>query len=68
MDMKNIKEVLTSSRFKSFYWRTGMMIVAAVVAFLVENVSAFNLPPEVTVVVGLILGEVSKYLNAQAKA
>ena len=45
-----------------------MMIVAAVVAFLVENVSAFNLPPEVTVVVGLILGEVSKYLNAQAKA
>jgi hypothetical protein len=63
--MKNIKEVLTSPRFMSFYWRTGMMVVAATVALLVENLSSFGFSPQVTVVLGLILGEVSKYLNTR---
>lgn len=61
--MKKIKEVLTSPRFKSFYWRSGMMVVAAFVSLLAENVSSFEFSPQVTVVLGLVLGEISKYLN-----
>lgn len=50
-------------RSKAFAWRLGMMIAAAVVAFVAENLGLFNLPPQLVVVLGLVLGEVSKYLN-----
>lgn len=58
--MENIKIVLLSNRFKSFYWRTGMMVVAAFLNLVVENISGFGFNPATTVVVGLIFGEISK--------
>lgn len=63
--LNKILEVLSSNRFKSFYWRTSMMVLATVVAFLSENLVDFNLPPYATVAIGLALGEVSKYLNSK---
>lgn len=53
------------NRLKSFAWRTGMMVLAAIVAFTLENLDLLELNPQVTVVVGLILGEVSKFLNGK---
>ena len=50
-------------RLKSFGWRLGGMVAAAVVAFLAANLELFELPPEVTVIVGLVLGEITKSLN-----
>ena len=61
--MKNILDVLTSNRFKSFYWRSGMMLVASFIAFLSENLGMFEFSPQITVLVGLVLGEISKFLN-----
>jgi len=58
------KEALVK-RLKSFAWRAGMMFAALVVAFLSESLADFNLSPQVTVVLGLVLGEVSKQLNTQ---
>lgn len=63
--MQTILAVLTSSRFKSFYWRTAMMALAGFVALLADNIGAFEFSPQVTVVLGLIAGELSKYLNSK---
>lgn len=40
-----------------------MMMTAVTVDFILANLSDFSFTTEVTVVLGLILGEVSKYLN-----
>jgi hypothetical protein len=50
-------------RLKSFSWRLGGMVVVAVLAFVVDNATLLEIPPYLVVVLGLILGEVTKYLN-----
>lgn len=50
-------------RGKSLLWRIGMMTLAFSLAFASENLASLPVSPEVTVVIGLILGEVSKYVN-----
>jgi len=57
-----MNEVL-KSRLKSFAWRTTMMVVAAAGAFAIDNASELSLPSWSVVLIGLIAGEVSKYLN-----
>ena len=53
------------NRVKSFLWRAGMMGVAAVVAYTLDNLDTLQLPPLATVFLGLALGEVSKWLNTR---
>jgi len=50
-------------RLLSFSWRVGMMVLAVVTSYVMSNLSIFNLNPEMTVLLGLILGEVSKAVN-----
>ena len=50
-------------RLKSFLWRAGMMLLALTIDFAFNNLGFFNLSPQVTVVVGLVLGEISKQIN-----
>lgn len=50
-------------RVESFLWRLAMVTIAFVVSWLSENIGFLELPPQVTLVLGLILGELSKYLN-----
>lgn len=50
-------------RFKSFTWRTGMMVLALAVQFALANLELMEIPPQITVIVGLVLGEISKELN-----
>lgn len=65
--MQTIINVFTSSRFKSFYWRSAMMVLAGFIALVTANISEFKLDPLVTTILGLVLGEVSKYLNSTNK-
>jgi hypothetical protein len=58
-----ILNVLLSPRFRSFYWRTLMMAVASFLSFLVSSLNLFQLSPQITVVLGLILGEIAKSIN-----
>ena len=58
-----MKELLNSNRLKSLLWRTGMMALAGALAFLAENLGVLDLSVELTVLVGLILGEISKAIN-----
>jgi hypothetical protein len=52
-------------RIKSLLWRGSMMALAVLVSFLLDNVSSLDLPQWATVVLGLGLGELSKYLNTR---
>jgi hypothetical protein len=54
---------VVQSRLKSFAWRTAMMVAVAGCAFAVDNAAELNLPSWSVVLVGLVAGEVSKYLN-----
>jgi len=64
--MKIISEqnkAILIKRSKSFIWRLGGMLAIALLDFVGGQLGLFNLPPEVVVVVGLILSEVTKQLN-----
>lgn len=52
-------------RLQSLAWRAGMMALAAFLAFFAENIGLLELNPQATVIIGLVLGEVSKWLNTQ---
>lgn len=53
-------------RLKSLVWRAGMMGLAVIASVLAENLSTLELSPFATVVGGLVLGEISKYLNTRS--
>lgn len=42
-----------------------MMVSVALVNYVITNMSGFGLSPEMTVIIGLIAGEVSKFLNTE---
>lgn len=51
------------NRFKSFGWRAGMMIVAGLLDVLLQSLTDFNLNDGATLIIGLVLAEISKYIN-----
>lgn len=56
---------LKSSRVKSFVWRLGGMFVAGGISGITTNMAGLELGDTGTVILGLILGEVTKLLNAK---
>lgn len=50
-------------RILSLLWRAAMMGFAVALAYVAENLSVLELSPQITVFLGLVLGEISKYLN-----
>jgi hypothetical protein len=63
--MTKKQKTIYINRLKSFAWRTGMMVLALFIDFTATNLELFELPPEAILVLGLLLGEVSKYLNTK---
>jgi len=53
-------------RVLSLAWRTGMMISVVALSFVVDNATELQIPPYAVVFIGLIAGEISKYLNSQS--
>lgn len=58
---------ILKNRLKSLAWRTAMMFITVFITVLLDNLDLLNLSTELTVFVGLILGEVSKYLKVDRK-
>lgn len=52
-------------RFKSFVWRLSMVTGVFALEWVSGNIGLLELNPQVTMVLGLIAGEVSKYLNTK---
>jgi hypothetical protein len=67
MSILTISKNELTSRLKSLAWRLGMMILAVVVGFLIDNLGALNLSPAIVGILGLILGEISKQINNNVK-
>lgn len=59
---KETKEQIIK-RVKSFLWRLGAVLVAAALAFVAQELEMLELSPEATVVVGLVVAEITKFLN-----
>ena len=66
--MQKIKDFLTGDRMKSLYWRVGGVVVVGVLGVLVEPevATSLNLPTVVTLMLGLVLNEVTKFLNPRS--
>jgi len=54
-------------RLKSFAWRLAGMIAVVILNQVSELVITLNLSPTAVVLVGLIVGECTKYLNTELK-
>lgn len=52
-------------RLKSFLWRAAMLGIAAGLSWILSNLSILDLNPFWTTLIGLVLGEISKYLNTK---
>ena len=50
-------------RLKSFAWRLGSVIAIAGLNFVIENIAGLGLPVWSIGIIGLALGEITKYLN-----
>lgn len=53
-------------RLKSLAWRSAMMGLAAFTAAVLENLNMLELSPTYTMLLGLVLGEISKHLNTKS--
>lgn len=53
------------NRFKSFAWRLSMMVIVVLADYVTQNLFGFGLPAYATITLGLIAGEVSKFLNTE---
>ena len=60
---KQNKEVLIK-RFKSFVWRSAVVGLVVALDFISTNLGLFDLPSAIVVTAGLVLGEISKYINS----
>lgn len=51
------------TRLKALAWHVGTMLVPVLVDFVSTNIELFNLPTWVVIGVGLVLAQITKYLN-----
>jgi len=54
---------MISTRIKGFLWHAGMMALAVVIDYAIQSLTGFQFSPIVTVVLGLVLGQVSKAVH-----
>lgn len=61
-------KIVLLKRFKSFLWRTSAIVVIMGLDFAAQNLSLFNLPMSVVVLIGLVLGELTKFIRVNLPA
>jgi len=59
--------IILKKRFSSFLWRSGAVFAVGLLDFAAENLGLFNLPTSVVVLIGLVLGEITKLINSNLK-
>lgn len=52
-------------RFFAFLWHTGGMLAICLLDFVLAQLELFNLPNQVTVLLGLIIPQITKYLRVK---
>ena len=61
--MKEKNKTILVKRTKSFIWRLGAVCAIAILNFIANQIGLFDLPVLVVGIIGLVIGEVTKYLN-----
>ena len=56
---------ILKKRFFSFVWRGGVIVAVAGLNFLLDNVGLFEFNPQVVVFAGLVISEITKWLNTK---
>lgn len=51
------------NRFKSLLWRLGAFCVVAIIDFVLVELINFQVNETILLIISLVLGEISKYLN-----
>lgn len=52
-------------RFIALLWHAGTMVLVLLVDFIADNLGLFNLPDQVAVTIGLVLAQITKWLNVK---
>lgn len=65
-NIEALKVILTSTRFKSFYWRLGAFLTAAVTLAAADWIAGYEAGTPELVLLGLALGEISKAISNYA--
>jgi hypothetical protein len=63
--MEFLKKIFLHKRMKSFYWRASGMLASELAFVVPSTLSDFNAPQWVIIGFGLVVGEVTKYLNTK---
>ena len=70
--MDKIKKILKSvfterviKRIRSFVWRFASVSLVAGLSWASKNLGMLDIPIEVQGILGLVLGEITKYLNTK---
>lgn len=58
-----ISEFFSSTRLKSFIWRAGAVGLVAIVGYAQTEITNLQLSETSIVLIGLVLGEITKALN-----
>ena len=61
--MKETTKQIIISRLKSFAWRLGGYIATALLAWVVETLTAIGIDPAIVAIVALVVGEITKFIN-----
>lgn len=63
MIITNENWTILKNRVKSFLWRFAGIAAVALLNFVAEQINLFNLPEIAIVVIGLVVGELTKFIN-----
>lgn len=62
--MSEVTKQVIINRLKSFAWRLGGYIVVALLAWVLDTLKVLEVSPTIVAVVALIVGEITKFINA----
>ena len=65
--MRFTQELFSSKRLSSFTWRLGSVAVIAMLGYIQSHVTDLQLSESAVVILGLMLGEITKAINNAVK-
>jgi hypothetical protein len=61
--LTNLKNLLISPRFMSFYWRSGSIVAVEFLSMLSDSLAGLGLPSWAVVILGLAIAEGTKAIK-----
>jgi len=65
--LNNLKNLLISARFTSFYWRSGSIIAVEFLSMIGDGLAGLGLPAWAVILIGLAIAEGTKAIKNLSK-